>query len=347
MVDFAPAIFGIKGLALSEEEGAFFHTVRPWGIILFARNIESPSQLRSLTDDLRDKSGNPNLPILIDQEGGRVARLKPPLVSAYPPMGIYGEMYGYDPASALEAARLGAALLAQDLSALGITINCAPCLDLRLPEASEVIGDRAFSDDVETVTALGRAVMDGLEMGGVLPVVKHLPGHGRAKTDSHHELPRIDTDKAVLADTDFEVFHQLNDALIGMTGHLLYRDIDEDIVSTCSKTVIGDTIRRQIGFDGLLMSDDISMSALEGDMELRVIGALKAGCDLVLHCNGEMAEMQAVAAALPNRPSIDAIPRIERVNQALAGLSCDVPKGARKVWGELMADIFPESQNAL
>lgn len=347
MADFAPAIFGLQGLTLNNEETAFFGDVHPWGIILFARNIESRQQLRALTDDLRYKSGNPHLPILIDQEGGRVARLRPPLVSAYPPMGLYGEMYKLDRAAAVEAARLGAALLGQDLFELGISVNCAPCLDLRLPETAEIIGDRAFGDDVERVVTLGRAVMDGLEMGGVLPVVKHMPGHGRATVDSHHELPRIDSDSDTLRQSDFEPFNQLSDALLGMTGHLLFTAIDETAVSTCSKTVIGDVIRNHIGFDGLLMSDDISMSALAGDMAMRVTGALKAGCDMVLHCNSDMAEMQAIAGVLPAKPSIDAAPRIARVDEALARLTCDVPKGARKVWGELMADIFPESQNAL
>ncbi|MGB2206834.1 MAG: beta-N-acetylhexosaminidase [Parvibaculales bacterium] len=347
MSDFSPAIFGLQGLTLSSEEVAFFDDVRPWGIILFARNIESREQLRALTDDLRDKFGNQHLPILIDQEGGRVARLKPPLVPIYPPMGLYGELYVKDKAASVEAARLGAALLAQDLFELGISVNCAPCLDLRLPETSNVIGDRAFGDDVERVVALGGAVMEGLEMGGVLPVVKHMPGHGRAMVDSHHELPRIDCDSDTLRQSDFEPFKQLNDALLGMTGHLLFTAIDEVAVSTCSKAVIGDVIRGHIGFDGVLMSDDISMSALAGDMGARVTGALKAGCDMVLHCNGDMAEMQAVAEVLPSKPSVDAAPRLARADEALAGLACDVPKGARKVWGEIMADIFPESQNAL
>ena len=200
---------------------------------------------------------------------------------------------------------------------------------------------------MERVVTLGRAVMDGLEMGGVLPVVKHMPGHGRATVDSHYELPRIDCDGETLRHSDFEAFKQLNGALLGMTGHLLYSAIDDATVSTCSKTVIGDVIRSHIGFDGLLMSDDISMSALAGDMGARVTGALKAGCDVVLHCNGDMAEMHAVAAALPRKPSIDAAPRIARVDDALARLASQVPEGARKVWGEMMADIFPESQNAL
>ena len=347
MAAYSPVIFGIEGLHLSADEAAFFQDVRPWGIILFARNIESRDQLRALTDALRDMSGRADLPILIDQEGGRVARLKPPLVAAYPPMGLYGEMFATDQARAIEAARLGAALLAHDLFELGINIDCAPCLDLRLPETSQVIGDRAFGDDVARTVALGRAVMDGLEMGGVLPVIKHIPGHGRALVDSHFELPRITADWATLEQNDFEVFKQLNDALIGMTGHLLYEAIDAEIVSTCSKPVIDGVIRRHIGFDGLLMSDDISMSALSDDIGINATAAVRAGCDMVLHCNGDMSEMQALATALPRRPSVDAAPRLQRAEDALLGLVSQVPKGARKVWGELMGDIFPESQNAL
>lgn len=347
MAVYSPVIFGIEGLNMSADEAAFFHDVRPWGIILFARNIESRDQLRGLTDSLREMSGRADLPILIDQEGGRVARLKPPLVAAYPPMGLYGDMFAADQARAIEAARLGAALLAHDLYELGINIDCAPCLDLRLPETSNVIGDRAFGDNVTRCVALGRAVMDGLEMGGTLPVVKHMPGHGRALVDSHHELPRITADRATLEQTDFEVFKQLNDALIGMTGHLLYEAIDAETVSTCSKPLVDGIIRRHIGFDGLLMSDDISMSALSDDIGARVTAALMAGCDMVLHCNGDMSEMQNVAAALPSRPSVDAAPRIQRVDDALHMLASEVPKGARKVWGELMGDVFPESQNAL
>ena len=347
MREFSPAIFGLQGLTLSHEEAAFFNDVRPWGIILFARNIENREQLCALTDDLRNKFGNQHLPILIDQEGGRVARLRPPLVPNYPPMGLYGELYLKDKAASVEAARLGAALLAQDLFELGISVNCAPCLDLCLPESSNVIGDRAFGDDVERVVALARAVMDGFDMGGVLPVVKHMPGHGRAMVDSHLELPRINIDSDTLRETDFEPFRQLNDTLLGMTGHLLFTAIDEEVVSTCSKIVIRDVIRNHIGFDGVLMSDDISMSALAGDMAARVTDALKAGCDIVLHCNGNMSEMQAVAGVLPSKPSIDAAPRLERADEALARLACDAPKGAREVWEEIMSDIFPESHNAL
>jgi len=346
MADYAPAIFGLKGLHFTEDEGAFFHHVRPWGVILFARNIESRSQLRQLTDDLREKSGNTHLPILIDQEGGRVARLKPPLVNAYPPMGVYGEIYKTDKSRAVEAARLGAALMAQDCFELGINVDCAPCLDLLFPETTDAIGDRALGGDVEQVVTLGRAVMDGLEMGGVLPVIKHMPGHGRGATDSHDELPEVDAPVDALSTGDFAVFRHLNQEILGMTGHLNFKAVD-DGVSTFSRRLIQDIIRTDIGFDGVLMSDDISMRALDGDMQSRVTRALNAGCDLVLHCNGDAEEMAAIAEALPPKPSIDAAPRLARADAALKEISCNVPAGARKVWGELVTDIFPQAQNAL
>ena len=351
---FSPVIYGLQGLEFTPEEGAFFHAARPWGVILFARNIESRDQVRALTDTLRDMSGNPHLPIFIDQEGGRVARLKPPLVPAYPPMGAYGEIYQTDKARAVEAARLGAALLAQDLHALGIPITCVPCLDLAFPEMSDVIGDRAFGDTVERVVTLGQAVLEGLEMGGVLPVMKHIPGHGRSRVDSHHDLPMIDTDIATLKATDFEVFRQTSASpmspLMAMTGHLRFNAIDASETSTFSKPLVEEVIRGFIGFDSLLMSDDISMGALSGDMGARVHKTLKAGCDVVLHCNGDASEMNQIQDALqaathPLPPEAQA--RLSAVDAALGALSCNVPKGARKVWGELVADIFPEAQNAL
>ena len=343
----SPVIYGLEGLTFTEDEGAFFHAARPWGVILFARNIESREQLRKLTDSLREMSGNPHLPILIDQEGGRVARLRPPLVSAYPPMGVYGEMYQQDKNRAVEAARLGAALLAQDLFEFGINVTCAPCLDLRLDGMSDVIGDRGLGGDVETVVAIGRAVLDGLDMGGVLPVIKHMPGHGRAKVDSHFELPVIEDDVPTLKGNDFEVFRQLNEPLMGMTGHLRFTSVDAAETSTFSRPVIQGVIRDYIGFDGLLMSDDVSMKALSGEMGERVAKSLAAGCDMILHCNGDRAEMQAVQAALPSEVSADAKRRMNAVDTALKSLSCDVPAGTRKVWGELMGDVFPQASDAL
>ena len=335
---YRPVIYGLERLAVTDEEAAFFRDARPWGLILFARNIESREQLLALTNSLREQSGNPNLPILIDQEGGRVARVKPPIAPLYPPMGVYGEIYKQDKARGLEAARLGAALLAQDLHRLGINVTCAPCLDLRLEGMSGVIGDRAFGEDVETIVALGRAVMDGLVMGGVLPVVKHMPGHGRAAVDSHFELPLVDADITTLQETDFAVFRQLNDAPLGMTGHLRFNAIDAAAPSTLSKTLIDGVIRDFIGFDGVLMSDDISMQALSGDLGQLSEKALAAGCDLILHCNGRADEMQAVQATIPDKPNAATQQRLDRAEAALAALTCKVPADARKVWGELMGD---------
>lgn len=338
---YRPVIYGIEGTVVSDAEAAFFRDARPWGLILFARNIESREQVLALTDSLRAQSGNPHLPILIDQEGGRVARLKPPLVPAYPPMGVYGDMYREDPSRAIEAARLGAALLARDLSELGINISCAPCLDLRLPGMSDVIGDRAFGAEVDVVVALGRAVMQGLAMGGVMPVVKHMPGHGRASVDSHFELPVVDADIDALRGTDFEIFKQLNDAPLGMTGHLKFNAIDAAAPSTLSKPLIDGVVRQFIGFDGVLMSDDISMQALQGDVAQLSAKALNAGCDLILHCNGRADEMQAIHDVMPERPTAATQQRLHRAEAQLAELTCTLDPNAHEVWGELMDGFLP------
>ncbi len=341
-----PVIFGIEGLTLSDREAAFFHETRPWGVILFARNIDTREQLRALTDALREKSGNPQLPILIDQEGGRVARLKPPLVPAYPPMATYGRLYEQDKEKAVLAARLGASLLAADLYELGINITCAPCLDLGLANMSKVIGERAFSASPRVVAALGQAFADGLMEGGVLPVIKHLPGHGRARVDSHFELPVIEATVPHLQAEDFQPFRQLNDALLGMTGHLLFTAIDNELPSTLSPAVVQNVIREHIGFDGVLMSDDVSMQALSQSLSTIGEAALAAGCDLILHCNGEMAEMAEIAASLPDTMGAATAKRIARVDAALARLSNTTEADRRQIWGEIIGDIFPEAHNA-
>ena len=344
-------IFGLAGLSFTEDEGAFFHETRPWGVILFARNVDSRDQLRRLTDSLRDMSGNPHLPILIDQEGGRVARVRPPLVRAHPPMAVYGELYRQDAEKGLQAARLGATLLARDMHKLGINIVCAPCLDVRQAGAHDVIGDRALGDTAAQVAALGAAVLDGLAAGGVLPVVKHLPGHGRAMVDSHADLPVVEADVPTLKASDFEAFRRLSHAPIGMTGHLRFTSVDAGEVSTFSKPVIENVIRSHIGFDGLLMTDDLSMGALTGPMGERVRKSLAAGCDLILHCNAERAEMTAIAEALPQAMPRAAADRFQAVNAALQSLACTVDdaqaEAMAEVWGELLAGVFPQAQNAL
>ena len=338
-----PVIFGFNGTTLTAEEGAFFRETRPWGIILFARNIETRDQVRALTDALREQSENAHLPIFIDQEGGRVARLRPPLVRAHPPARVYSEMFAQDAEIACEAAYLGAMLLAHDLYELGITANCAPCLDLRLLGMSHVIGDRAFGDDGETVRQLASAFYEGLRAGGVVPVIKHLPGHGRAMVDSHLACPIVDTDLGTLEATDFVPLIALNSASMGMTAHITYSALDDGTVSTLSRAVVTNIIRGRIGFDGLLMTDDLSMKALVGDFSELTGQALAAGCDIILHCNGDRDEMEAIAGALPTTMIGQTAERAARVEAEIAELSSSADDQARKRWGELVGPVFPEA----
>ncbi|HUZ71709.1 MAG TPA: beta-N-acetylhexosaminidase [Stellaceae bacterium] len=292
--DTLAAIFGLGGAALSGEERAFFREANPLGFILFARNCVAPDQVRRLVTELRDTVGRADAPVLIDQEGGRVARLKPPHWPDYPAAAAIAALAG---TAALAAARLGARLIADDLGALGITVDCMPVLDLPVAGADAVIGDRAYGTAPDHVAALGAAVCDGLLAGGVLPVIKHIPGHGRATVDSHRALPVVTAPRAVLAVTDFAPFRALAACPWAMTAHVLYRDIDASLPATLSARLIAEVIRASIGFDGLLLSDDLSMAALPGGLDARAAGALAAGCDVVLHCNGAMDEMIAVAGA--------------------------------------------------
>jgi beta-N-acetylhexosaminidase len=290
------AILGCGGPQLGREERRFFAEQDPLGFILFARNCETPEQVRALIDQLRDAVGRADAPVLIDQEGGRVQRLKPPTWRQAPAPARFAELAERDPEAAREAAQLNARLLAREVGELGITVDCLPCLDIRLPGASEVIGDRSFGANPARIADLGKAVVDGLLMGGVLPVIKHIPGHGRAMVDSHHELPRVDADLQKLRASDFPPFAELVGEYWAMTAHVIYEAIDPDRPATLSPTVIQRTIREEIGFDGVLVSDDLSMKALTGGFERRAADALAAGCDLVLHCNGEREEMAAVMA---------------------------------------------------
>ena len=292
------AIYGCAGLQLTDNERAFFADSDPWGFILFGRNIENPAQVSALTSELRDLTGR-DVPVLIDQEGGRVARLRPPHWRSYPAGRRYGEIYARSPDEGLEAARLGARLIAAELRAIGINVDCLPVLDLPVEGAHDVIGDRAYGVTPEPVVALARAAAEGLLEGGVLPVIKHIPGHGRAGVDSHLGLPRVGTDVKTLDRTDFAPFKALADMPLAMTAHVVYEAIDAAAPATTSRKVIADIIRGIIGFDGLLMSDDLSMQALSGTLADRTRASLKAGCDLVLHCNGSMAEMEAVAVEVP------------------------------------------------
>lgn len=290
------AVYGCAGPRLSEAERRFFAAADPFGFILFARNVESPDQVRSLVAALHQTVSR-ECPVLIDQEGGRVARLGPPHWRHAPAAERFGRLAARDRAAAVEAARLNARLIAAELRRLGIGANCAPVLDLRMPGGHDIVGDRAFSGDPQLVAALGRAFADGLLAGGVVPIMKHIPGHGRAAADSHLDLPVVEASMAELDGTDFVPFRLLHDLPCAMTAHVLYRAIDAERPATVSPTVIAEAIRGRIGFDGLLMSDDLSMQALAGTLHERARGALDAGCDVVLHCNGEMAEMEQVAAA--------------------------------------------------
>lgn len=287
-------ICGCSGFVLTPDEIAFLRDSDPWGFILFKRNIDRPGQVRALASSLRDLAGR-NAPILVDQEGGRVQRLGPPHWPSYPPARRYGEIYAADPLSGLASARWAARLMADDLHRLGITVDCLPVGDVPQPGSHDIIGDRAYAAAPERVALLARAAMAGLMEGGVLPVVKHVPGHGRARADSHLSLPVVDTPRAELARTDFVPFAALGDAPMAMTAHVVYAALDPDQPATLSASVIQSVIREDIGFAGLLMSDDLSMKALAGPLGKRAERAIAAGCDMALHCNGDLAEMQAVA----------------------------------------------------
>lgn len=293
-----PAIFGLAGPALTVDERAFFRDADPAGYILFARNCETRAQLRALTDDLRAIHGRDRLFICIDQEGGRVARMKAPEWLAFPPGEAFDRLYDVAPASAIEAARANSEALGLDLAEAGITADCLPLLDVRQPGAHDVIGDRALGTEPMRVAALGRAVLDGLRRAGVVGIVKHMPGHGRATADSHKELPTVDAGEAAL-ETDLRPFRTLRDAPAGMTAHVRYTAWDRDNPATLSPFVIHEIIRGRIGFDGLLMSDDLDMDALSGSVPERAERAIAAGCDVALNCWAEMEHMAEIAARLP------------------------------------------------
>jgi beta-N-acetylhexosaminidase len=287
-------IFGCAGPSLSASEREFFRDADPLGFILFQRNCETPEQVRTLVAALRDSIGRADALILIDQEGGRVQRLKPPHWRAYPAPARLAALGG---ARAREAVWLGARLIADDLARLGITVDCLPVLDIPATGADPVIGDRAYGDKPDSVAALGRAACEGLLDGGVLPVIKHVPGHGRATVDSHLALPRVEAPRALLQATDFAPFRALADMPLAMTAHIVYTALDAERPATLSRRVIDEVIRGEIGLDGLLLSDDLSMRALGGSFAQRTMGALDAGCDVVLHCNGDRAEMTEIAEA--------------------------------------------------
>ncbi len=289
-------IFGVSGLALTDAERDFFRDVRPWGFILFKRNTESPAQVAALTAALRESVGW-HAPILIDQEGGRVQRMGPPNWPKYAAARAFLAIN--DPISQRELVRLSARLMAHDLQAVGIDVDCLPVLDVPVAGAHNVIGDRAYAHEPDLVARLGRAAAEGLLAGGVLPVVKHIPGHGRGMADSHHNLPVVDAPLAELEAHDFRPFCHLADMPMAMTAHVVFTVLDAKQPATVSRKVIRDVMRGHIGFDGLIMTDDLSMKALSGTLAERATASLRAGCDVVLHCSGILPDMAQVAAVTP------------------------------------------------
>ncbi|MGB6350079.1 MAG: beta-N-acetylhexosaminidase [Pseudolabrys sp.] len=335
-------ITGLAGLTISASERAFLREAQPWGLIIFKRNVSTPAQVTELVQSFRDAIGW-EAPVLIDQEGGRVQRLGPPHWPIYPPGARYGELYARVPASGIAAARLAGHLLAADLRSLGIDVDCLPIADVAVAGGDEVIGDRAYGSEPGKVAAIAKAIAEGLQLGGVLPVVKHLPGHGRATADSHHRLPVVDTDRATLEATDFAAFRPLAGLPLGMTAHVVFSAIDPVAPATTSVTMVGQVIRGLIGFQGLLMSDDISMKALSGTIAERSRASLAAGCDVVLHCNGELSEMAAVAGEAPELSGESA----KRADAALAARSAPEEfdtDAARKVFTQMVADERTSSQ---
>jgi len=314
-------ITGISGPKLNAAEREFIQHERPWGFILFKRNIETPRQVALLVQELKNLAVVSDAPVLIDQEGGRVQRLGPPHWPVYPAGALFGALYDEDPSLGLAAARLSARSIAADLWELGISVDCLPLADVPVPGADAVIGDRAYGTGPDKVAAIARAVTEGLELGGILPVLKHIPGHGRATADSHLRLPEVKTTKDELERTDFAAFTPLADLPMAMTAHVVFSALDPVQPATTSATIIGQVIRGAIGFQGLLMSDDVSMNALSGSIAERTRAVFSAGCDLVLHCNGRLDEMREVAAETPELSGR----ALERAERALASRKAPLP----------------------
>jgi len=325
------AIFGCSGKRLTANEKAFFRDCDPAGFILFSRNVESPDQLRALVESYREAAPSGGPLVLVDQEGGRVARLRPPHWRLPPAAAVFGKIYETDRESARRATFLNAVLIGNELRALGINMDCAPTLDLTVHGAHEIIGDRAYGAEPERVASLGRAACEGFLAAEVLPVIKHIPGHGRARVDSHESLPVVDADAATLRANDFAPFAALADMPAAMTAHIVYPDFDRDAPATTSRTVIGGVIRGEIGFDGLLMSDDVGMKALSGSYSDKTRQVLAAGCDVVLHCSGDMTEMAEVAEACSTLSGAGQA----RLERALSRLDGGASPGSAAALGEL------------
>src|SRR4051794_33136102 len=328
-------ITGGSGLTLTPDERDFMRTARPWGFILFKRNIETPAQVTALVTELRESIGESDAPVLIDQEGGRVQRFGPPHWPVYPPGAVFGTLYDVDRKLGLTAARLSARLIAADLIELGVTVDCLPLADVPVPGANAVIGNRAYGMEPGKVAAIARAVTEGLEQGGVLPVLKHMPGHGRATADTHFKLPMVDTPRDELERTDFAAFKPLADLPMAMTAHVVFSAVEPAHPATTSARMIDQVIRGVIGFQGLLMSDDVSMNALSGNIAERTRAIFAAGCDMALHCNGNIDEMREVAGQTPELSGR----ALARANAALAARKTPQPFDRAAARAELEALI--------
>jgi beta-N-acetylhexosaminidase len=314
-------ITGLAGTKLSATERDFIRAERPWGFILFRRNIDTPAQVATLTKEIRDALGEVDVPILVDQEGGRVQRFRPPNWPLYPAGAAFGQLYDIDPALGRRAARLSARLIADDLTQVGVSVDCLPLADVPVVGADDVIGDRAYGNDPQKVAAIARAVTEGLEQGGILPILKHIPGHGRATADSHLALPVVDSPRNELESIDFAAFKPLADLPMAMTAHVVFSAYDAAQPATTSATMIERVIRGLIGFQGLLMSDDVGMNALAGSIAERTRALLAAGCDMVLACSGEPEEMHQVARETPELSGR----ALARANAALASRQAPKP----------------------
>ena len=326
-------VTGVSGLELNSAERDFIRAERPWGFILFKRNIDTPAQVAALVEEMRGLVGDADAPVLIDQEGGRVQRLGPPYWPVYPPGAAFGALYDIDPQLGLTAARLSSRLIAADLVDVGISADCLPLADVPIAGADAVIGNRAYGTEPGKVAAIARAVTDGLEQGGVLPILKHIPGHGRATADSHFRLPTVDTTKSELERTDFAAFQPLADLPMAMTAHVVFSALDPAHPATTSATIIREVIRGVIGFQGLLMSDDVSMNALAGSIAERTRAIVNAGCDMVLHCNGKLDEMRDVSRETPELTG----EALNRANRALASRKQPEPLDRQAARAELDA----------
>ena len=334
-------VLGCTSVALDDAERRFMAAADPAGFILFKRNCESPAQTRALIGSLREAVGRPDAPVLVDQEGGRVIRLGSPHWREPPAPALLGALAEIDETAGLRAAWLNARLVAADLHALGFSVNCVPVLDLRYAGASKVVGDRALGTDPRSVARLGRAVADGMLAGGIVPAIKHLPGHGRAEADSHAVLPHVDTPLEAMRARDFMPFQALRDVPVGLTAHVRYAALDSERPGTLSPEVIARAVRGDIGFDGLLVTDDLSMGALTGSVGARAAAALAAGCDLALHCNGKREEMEDVAAAVP-RLDGRALERFQRMLAARRQPEAfDDAEGLREL-DALLARVMPQ-----